>query len=58
MYDLLIRNGVIVDGTGTDRYLGDVAVKEGKIAAVGPKIAGAADKEIDAARVHRDPRFR
>ena len=49
MYDLLIRNGVIIDGTGADRYLGDVAVKEGKIAAVGPKIAGAADKEIDAA---------
>ena len=49
MYDLLIRNGVIVDGTGTDRYLGDVAVKEGKIAAVGPELEGKADKEIDAA---------
>ena len=34
-YDLIIRNGTIVDGTGAQAYRGDVAVAEGKIAAVG-----------------------
>ena len=59
MYDLLIRNGVIVDGTGTDRYLGDVAVKEGRIAAVGPEAWKCkADKEIDAAGCIVIPGFR
>ena len=49
MYDLLIRNGVIIDGTGADRYSGDVAVLEGTIAAVGPELPGEAHHEIDAA---------
>ncbi len=47
-YDLIIRNGTIVDGTGAPRFTGDVAVKNGLIAAVG-KIEGTAAEEIDAA---------
>lgn len=31
MYDLLITNGTIVDGTGQDRFVGDIAVKDGKV---------------------------
>ncbi|WP_373142152.1 N-acyl-D-amino-acid deacylase family protein [Mycobacterium marinum] len=35
-YDLLIRNGTIVDGLGGEPYVGDVAVRDGIIVAVGP----------------------
>ena len=31
MYDLIIKNGTILDGTGSPRYLADIAVKDGKI---------------------------
>ena len=47
-YDLIIRNGTIVDGTGAPRFSGDVAVKDGLIAAVGT-VRGDAAEEIDAA---------
>jgi N-acyl-D-aspartate/D-glutamate deacylase len=46
-YDLLIRNGMVVDGTGFARYRADVAVKDGRIAEIG-RIRGAAEKTIDA----------
>ena len=34
-YDLLIRNGTIVDGLGGEPYVGDVGVRDGVITAVG-----------------------
>ncbi len=46
-FDLVIRNGIIVDGTGAPRFAGDIAVKDGLIAAVG-NFNGDAAKEIDA----------
>ncbi len=46
-YDLIIRGGTIVDGTGLPRFTGDLAVKNGLIAAVG-KVSGSAAQEIDA----------
>ncbi len=46
-YDLIIRNGTIVDGTGTPSFSGDIAVKDGLIAAVGA-VHGDAAQEIDA----------
>jgi N-acyl-D-aspartate/D-glutamate deacylase len=46
-YDLIVRGGTIVDGTGAARFVGDVAVKDGLIAAVGTVRGDAAD-EIDA----------
>ena len=40
-YDLLIKNGTVVDGVGTPRYRADIAVAGGKIAEIGKITAGA-----------------
>ena len=47
-YDLLIKNGRIVDGSGMPAFKGDVGVKDGKIVEIG-KLSGPAGKTIDAA---------
>ena len=47
MYDLIIRGGTIVDGTGQKRYVGDVAVNGDKIVKIG-KISETGKEEIDA----------
>ena len=47
-YDLIIRNGTIVDGTRTPRYQSDLAVKDGKIAKIGGLKTATADKVLDA----------
>lgn len=46
-YDLLIKNGTIVDGTGAPKYKADVAVADGKITRIGT-IDGDAKRVIDA----------
>jgi N-acyl-D-amino-acid deacylase len=56
MHDLVIRNGRIVDGTGSPAFSGDVAVQNGRLAQVGGK-AGAARREIDAAGALVTPGF-
>ena len=48
MYDLIIRNARIVDGTGRPAFEGDIAVTDGIIAAVG-SVEGSGEREIDAA---------
>ena len=40
-HDLVIRGGTIVDGTGADRFSGDVAIDGGRLAAVGGRLEGA-----------------
>jgi N-acyl-D-aspartate/D-glutamate deacylase len=47
-YDLLIRNGTIVDGSGNPWFVGDVAVRGDRIVAVGRVPKGEAKREIDA----------
>ena len=46
-YDLLIKNGLIVDGSGLPSFRGDVGVRDGKIVELG-KLSGVATKTIDA----------
>ena len=46
-FDLVIRGGTVIDGTGAEGFLGDVAVRDGLIAAVG-HVAGKGAREIDA----------
>ena len=46
-FDIVIRNGTIVDGLGGEPYAGDVAISDGIIAAIGT-VDGAAAREIDA----------
>ncbi|HEY1751268.1 MAG TPA: amidohydrolase family protein, partial [Caulobacteraceae bacterium] len=46
-YDLVIRGGVVVDGTGAGRFEADVAVEGGRIAAIG-QVSERGAEEIDA----------
>jgi N-acyl-D-amino-acid deacylase len=46
-YDIVIKNGMVVDGSGGARYRGDVGVKDGKITKIG-RINETADDVIDA----------
>ncbi|WP_293907389.1 amidohydrolase family protein [Phenylobacterium sp.] len=47
MFDVIVRNGLVVDGSGSPGYLGDVAVKDGKIAAMGQNL-GEAHRTVEA----------
>ncbi len=47
-YDVIIRNGHIIDGTGSPWYSGDIGIRNGKIAAIGFLGAAQAKRTIDA----------
>ena len=47
-YDLVIRGGTIVDGTGVPRYKADLAVKNGRVAMISGKISAGGSRELDA----------
>jgi N-acyl-D-aspartate/D-glutamate deacylase len=46
-YDLIVKNGMVVDGTGFARYRADVAIKDGRIEEIG-RVHGTAAATIDA----------
>ena len=46
-FDLLIRNGTVVDGSGLPRYQADIGIVDGRITDIG-KLSGSAREEIDA----------
>lgn len=56
-YDLLIKNGKIIDGTGNSWFYGDVGVREGKIVTIGKPGDAEARKVIDATGLIVAPGF-
>jgi len=56
-FDTLIRNGSVIDGSGAPATVGDVAIRGGRIAAVGPALAGDAAKTVEAAGLVVSPGF-
>lgn len=57
MYDLLIKNGTIVDGTGRPMYRADLAVRDERIVALGDLSHERALREIDATGKYITPGF-
>ena len=56
-FDLLIKNGTVVDGTGAPSYQADVGIVGGKIAEVGKGLSGKAQRVIDASNLVVSPGF-
>src|ERR1700739_3326017 len=48
MFDLLIREALVFDGSGAEPGITDVAVERGKIGAIGRHLSGAAARVVDA----------
>ena len=57
MYDLIIKNGRIIDGTGSPSYFADVAIKDGKIVKVKKGIKGDTKDILDAQGLVVTPGF-
>lgn len=57
MYDLLIKNGTIIDGTGRPMYRADIGIRDGVIIALGELINERGEKEIDASGKYVTPGF-
>ena len=55
-YDVVIRGGTVVDGTGAPAHSGDVALQDGRISAVG-QVTGRGREEIDATGLVIAPGF-
>lgn len=55
--DLLLKNGVVIDGTGNPRYRADVAIHNGKISAVGLNLEVQAATVVDVAGATISPGF-
>ncbi len=57
MYDVILQNGCIVDGTGSPWYRADVGIAADRIAAIGRNLEGGAAREIDASGLMVAPGF-
>ncbi len=55
-FDVLIRDGRIVDGTGNPAYVGDLGIRGGRVVAMG-RLAGRAARTIDATGLTVAPGF-
>ena len=57
IYDLLIKNGRLVDGTGSPWYRADIAVRGDTIARIAPRIDASTTRTIDASGKVVSPGF-
>ena len=57
MYDVMLKGGTVIDGTGAERFRADVAVAGDKIAAVGRDLTGEAARTLDCAGLAVTPGF-
>jgi N-acyl-D-amino-acid deacylase len=57
MYDIIIKNGTIIDGTGKKMFPGDIGIKENKIKEIGNLRNEKAEKTIDAKGKYVSPGF-
>jgi N-acyl-D-aspartate/D-glutamate deacylase len=56
-FDILIRNGRVVDGTGNPWYFADIGIRDGRVAAMGRLTDADADVVIDASGLYVAPGF-
>jgi N-acyl-D-amino-acid deacylase len=56
-WDILIRGGILIDGSGRPGEIGDLAVRDGRIAALGRSVSAGAAKVIDAEGLAVTPGF-
>jgi len=57
MFDTVIRNGMVFDGTGAPGRVADVGIRDGQIVAVAPGLAGDAARVVDASGCIVTPGF-
>jgi N-acyl-D-amino-acid deacylase len=57
VHDILIRGGVVFDGSGAPGVVSDLAIADGRIAAIGPRLTEPAHRTIDASGLAVAPGF-
>ncbi len=57
LYNIIIRNATILDGTGTESFEADIAIRRNRIEKIGSHIGASAKREIDAAGKITSPGF-
>ena len=57
MFDLVIKNGLIIDGTGNPWYRGDIGILDGRIAEIGSVHGGHSERTLNAKRLVVSPGF-
>src|SRR5438132_5911543 len=56
-WDILIRGGTVIDGSGRPGEAADIAIADGRIACIGPALTGDAARTVDAAGLAVTPGF-
>ena len=57
VYDYVIRNGTIYDGSGSEGYVADVAISGDRVAKIGLNLPGKGKKEVDASGMAVTPGY-